>query len=77
MNEINSIAWQRFSLIATISGDVIGRLILTLFYFTFLMPFGIGYTLFGNPFGKSGGTGPSWLDREPVPTDIESAKQQG
>lgn len=77
MREINNIAWRRFNIIATISGDVIGRFVLTLFYFTILMPFGIGYTLFSDPLQKSGGIGPHWLGREPVPNDIESAKQQG
>ena len=42
MSEIVHLAWDRFKIIAGIVGDVQGRVIVTLFYFTILVPFGIG-----------------------------------
>ena len=76
MREINSIAWNRLKVIAAILGDVNGRLVLTAFYFTVLMPFGIGSALFSDPLHKKETT-TGWLKREPVSSDVESAKQQG
>lgn len=76
MNQtILATAWQRFTIISSIISDTNARIVATVFYFTILVPFGVFYTLFGDPMRKS--DDPAWLDRDPVPTDLESAKEQG
>ena len=39
-------AWKRFG---QVMGDFVGRLVLTVFYFTLFMPFGLGVRFFGDP----------------------------
>jgi hypothetical protein len=86
VREIWDIAWHRFNVIQAIVSDANARIIAILFYFTILLPFGLGYTLFADPLrvkmvksndGKMKSVGQGWLDREPVPTDLDSARQQG
>lgn len=76
LREIVQLAWERLNVITSIIGDVQGRLIATLFYFTILVPFGIGSRLFSDPMNIKT-TSNVWLERPPVPTDLESAKRQG
>lgn len=76
MRETLELAWQRFNLNSSIVADGNGRFIATLFYFTILLPFGLLSALFMDPL-RVKSTETSWHQREPVPTDIESAKQQG
>ena len=69
MREIWDIAWHRFTVIQDVVSDANARIIAVLFYFTVLMPFGIVYTLVGDPLRKktiSGKhVGQEWLEREP------------
>ncbi len=75
MNKILHLAWDRFTIIAGIVGDVQGRVIVTLFYFTLLVPFGIGARLFSDSLRIK--AGPQWLDRPPVENGLEEARRQG
>lgn len=76
MKEIWEIAWHRFNVITSVVADGNGRFIATLFYFTIMVPFGILSALTMDPLNiKENKT--EWVQRDPVPTDIESAKQQG
>jgi hypothetical protein len=73
---ILGLAWNRFNTIANVIGDVQGRVITMIFYFTILMPFGLISSLFNDPLAlKSRPL--RWQDREPVPNDIDSAREQG
>lgn len=72
---IISITWHRFSLIMAVVSDATARIISTLFYFTLLVPFGLGSRLFSDALNRNGT--PTWHDREPIPTDVESARLQG
>ncbi len=76
MREIWRIAWQRFSINSAIVAELNSRFIATVFYFTILVPFGLLSTLFMDPLRRK--SAPlRWLEREPVPTDIAAAKEQG
>lgn len=78
LRDIFSLAWARLNVITAIIGDVQGRLIATLFYFTILVPFGIGSRLFTDPLHrKVNPAAKSWAERHPLPTDLESAQKQG
>lgn len=85
MREIWDIVWHRFNVIQSIVSDANARIIAILFYFTILAPFGIGYSFTSDPFnekettkdGKKTNVGQAWHDREPVPSDLDSARLQG
>jgi len=78
LREIAAIAWERFKIITAIIGDVQGRLIAILFYFTILVPFGVASRLFSDPLNvKRGASATAWLERPPTPTEVEAAQRQG
>lgn len=86
VREIWDITWHRFSVIQSVVSDANARIIAILFYFTILVPFGIGYSLMSDPFneketttndGKKTNVGQAWHERETVPTDLDSARLQG
>ncbi len=76
MKELWQVAWERFSINSAIVADFNGRMIATLFYFTVFVPFGLLSTIFMDPLRRKS-TDNHWLEREPVPTDVSSAKEQG
>ena len=54
--------WQTWKRFGQFMGDLIGRLVLTVFYFTLFMPFGLGVRFFGDPLAMRP-RGPSkWLE---------------
>jgi len=77
LSEIVHLAWDRFKIIAGIVGDVQGRVIVTLFYFTILVPFGIGSRLFSDALRVRSSNTPQWLERPPVQNGLEEARRQG
>jgi len=77
VNEIVQLAWDRFKIIAAIVGDVQGRVIVTVFYFSILIPFGAGARLFGDSLRLHSSGTPQWLERPPVPTTLDDARRQG
>ncbi|MFN8452593.1 MAG: hypothetical protein U0521_29300 [Anaerolineae bacterium] len=77
MNEIVHLAWERFKVIAGIVGDLQGRAIVTLFYYTILIPFGLGARQFSDSLRIRTDNTPRWLDRAPVPTTLDDARRQG
>jgi hypothetical protein len=56
-------------------GDFIGRLVLTVFYFTLFMPFGLGVRFFGDPLALRP-RGPSeWLVRTSKDPTIDDTRR--
>ena len=76
MKNLLKIAWDRFSVNSAIVADINGRFIATAFYFTIMVPFGLLSSIFMDPLRKRKGAA-SWSEREPLPTDIASAREQG
>jgi len=76
LTSLLKIAWDRFSVNSAIVADFNGRFIATAFYFTIMVPFGLLSAIFMDPLRKKPGD-VAWSEREPVPTDIASAKEQG
>jgi hypothetical protein len=66
----------RFRIIAAIVGDLQGRAVATLFYFTVLVPFAVGSRLFTDPLFVRAGSG-GWHDRPAVSDDLDEARRQG
>ncbi|MCC6805741.1 MAG: hypothetical protein IT319_22860 [Anaerolineae bacterium] len=77
MSEIVHLAWDRFTIIAGIVGDFQGRVIVSLFYFTILIPFGLGARLFSDSLRLRAENTPGWLDRPPVQNTLDDARRQG
>jgi hypothetical protein len=75
VQELIQFAWKRFSLLTAILGEFQGRFIITAFYFTIFVPFGLGSRIFSDPLHRK--DAPHWRERQPVPADLESAQQQG
>ena len=76
MKSLLEIAWDRFSVNSAIIADINGRFIATAFYFTIMTPFGLLSALFMDPLRKRKAD-PHWEEREPTPTDLASAREQG
>ncbi|HUF39571.1 MAG TPA: hypothetical protein VMN57_13680 [Anaerolineales bacterium] len=53
--------WKRFG---QLIGDVIARVVLTVFYFTVFLPFGLMSRLFADPLGIRTRGGELWQSRE-------------
>ena len=70
---ILSKAWSRFKIIGGVVGNYQGRAIALLFYYTILVPFGLGVRLFSDPLRLKQA---SWLPREAVSSDLGDARRQ-
>jgi hypothetical protein len=77
LREILQLLWSRFKIIAAIIGDVQARMIMTVFYYTILVPFGFIAHFFIKPLEVQTSGTPQWLERPPIPSDLETAKRQG
>lgn len=78
MNEIIRLAWGRFSTITGVIGDIQGRVVVTLFYYSFFIPFGLASRFLSDPLHMRGENArPQWLDRHPVGATLEEAQEQG
>jgi hypothetical protein len=53
--------WLRFG---QFLGDILARVVLTLFYFTVFVPFGLGVTLLSDPLHVRDKSAQAWLPRE-------------
>lgn len=69
-------AWERYKLFGKILGDFQGRAFAMLFYFTVMIPFGLGTRLFSDPLHLKVKE-PIWLEREPVGSTLQDARRQG
>ena len=66
--------WMRFG---HFMGDIVGRVVMTLFYFTLLLPFGLVITLFGDPLDmKHQDKAPVWHARTTGDRTLEDARRQ-
>lgn len=55
--------WQVWKKFGQVVGDIVGRVILTVFYFTVFLPFGLGVRLLGDPLDIRSQRAAAWLDR--------------
>lgn len=66
-------AWKRFGQWV---GDMLARIVLTIFYFTIFLPFGIGVRLFGDPLQIKQRPGSLWLARKTTDLAMEDVRRQ-
>jgi hypothetical protein len=67
--------WTTWKRVGQFIGDTIARVVLTIFYFTVFVPFGLGVRLFGDPLGIRGKPGAAWLERSPRGDDTAGARR--
>ena len=71
-----STIWKAWKRIGQFIGDFIGRLFLMLFYYTIVLPFGVGVRLFSDSLDMRAGRSPAWHERQPVPVSLEAGHEQ-
>ena len=71
-----NVAWERYKLLGEILVDFQGRAMAVLFYFTIMVPFGIGTRVFGDPLNIKDRT-PTWRERDSISTALDEARRQG
>ena len=65
-------AWKRFG---QFMGDLLGRLVLTIFYFTLFMPFGLGVRFLGDPLAIHSRDRSKWLERTTKDLTLEATRR--
>jgi len=68
-------AWQIWKRIGQFIGDAVGRVVLTLFYFTLFVPFALGVRFFGDPLAMRPSSRGKWLDRTTHDLTIEDSRR--
>ncbi len=69
-------AWKIWKRFGELVGNLLARLVLTVFYFTLFVPFAIGLRLFGDPLQIKRVPALSWQGRETPVDDLTSARKQ-
>ena len=69
--------WRYWKKFGQFMGDMVGRVVLMLFYITVALPFGLGVRLFGNPLniGKKA-TPTGWVERAPIDESLAASHNQ-
>ena len=65
--------WLRFG---HLMGDIVGRVVLTIFYFTIMLPFSLIVTLFSDPLDMKKRKAPAWQARITGDRNLEEARRQ-
>jgi hypothetical protein len=69
-----ALAWERWKILSELLGDAQARLVMFIFYFTVVLPFGLAVTLFSDALRIR--RTPQWLAREAVSEQFEDARRQ-
>jgi hypothetical protein len=65
-------AWKRFG---QFMGDMIGRLVLTVFYFTLFVPFALGVRFFADPLGMRTSSPVKWVERKTNDLTLDDSRR--
>lgn len=69
--------WEGWKRVGQAIGDFLARVLLTIFYFTIFVPFGLGTRLGSDPLAmKSGEKMPQWVERKTKDLTLEDARRQ-
>jgi hypothetical protein len=68
-------AWSNWKRIGQAIGDLIGRIVLSIFYFSLLLPFGLGVRLFGDPLLIKTGRPAGWHERKTGDQYLDEAQR--
>lgn len=67
--------WEWWKPVGQLIGDFIGRMVLSLFYFTVFAPFGLGVRLFGDPLDIRRRSEIGWIKRSSASASIDKARR--
>ncbi|HSJ85794.1 MAG TPA: hypothetical protein VK909_01205 [Anaerolineales bacterium] len=67
--------WQAWKRIGQFIGDAVGRVVLTVFYFTLFVPFGLGVRFFRDPLAIRPLGPAKWLERKTEDVTIEDSRR--
>ena len=67
--------WHAWKRIGQFMGDLLGRLVLTVFYFTLFMPFALGVRLFGDPLAIRPEVRAKWVERTTHDLTLEDSRR--
>ncbi len=73
MNVLKTI-WEKWQAFGRTVGNLVGRVVMTIFYFTIAAPFGLGVRFFSDPL-KMKPSKPKWEPREAEQPTLESARR--
>lgn len=69
--------WSRWRAMSQKAADVQARVLLTVFYYTMMLPFGLVFGLMKDPLRiKQRPTGSYWMERKPVSETLADARRQ-
>jgi hypothetical protein len=69
--------WAGWKKVGHIIGDFIGRLVLSLLYFTVVLPFGLGLRISADPLAlKKTSKASFWIERTTKDVDLKAARRQ-
>jgi hypothetical protein len=68
--------WQKWLAISRMAGNFLARILVSIFYFTLMLPFNIGVTYFSDPLQIKNRPLRFWLPREAQPDSLERARRQ-
>ncbi len=69
-----NVLWKKWQAFGKALGDLIGRVVMTVFYFTVAAPFGLGVRLFRDPLGLKP-QNPQWYERSSEAQPLEDARR--
>jgi hypothetical protein len=67
--------WQVWKRFGQFIGDLIGRVVLTVFYFTLFMPFALGVRFFGDPLALRPLDRQKWRERKTQDLTLEDSRR--
>ena len=67
--------WEAWKRIGRFIGDQVGRVVLTLFYFTLFVPFALGVRFFGDPLAIGPQARAKWLERTTQDLTLEDSRR--
>jgi hypothetical protein len=69
--------WGKWQELSRKSGELLARIVLTIFYFTVVLPFGLSRTFLGDPLRIKRSDAPhTWLARQTRDRTLEDARRQ-
>ena len=68
--------WSAWKKIGQWIGDMLARIVLTVFYFTIFLPFGLGVRLFGDPLHIKQRPDSLWVPRKTIDLEMEDVRRQ-
>ncbi len=69
--------WRAWKRLGQFLGDILARIVLTIFYFTIFAPFGVAVTLLSDPLGiRQAGSQPMWRARQTGDRTLDDARRQ-